>query len=184
MNFVFVGGDVSVDFSNTIKIVNGSKTDLLASPSSLYNWTQQLELDIPYESLDVNFQYFKSLRNLIHNCFQDFAYKRKINKEHLNKFNDFIRQFDIHPNILPGLPMFPSLSYESKQIDSPLLHHIVKSFLDVITDEYTLDRLKPCENDECVLLFVDKSKNKARRWCSMTTCGNKIKASRFYYRKR
>ncbi len=80
--------------------------------------------------------------------------------------------------------MFPSLSYESKQIDSPLLHHIVKSFLDVITDEYTLDRLKPCENDECVLLFVDKSKNKARRWCSMTTCGNKIKASRFYYRKR
>ena len=182
MNFVFIGGAISVDFSNTIKIIEGVKTDLLQTPSSLHRWTQELEMDIPYETLEGNFEHFKNLRNIIHNCFQEFAYKRIISPLNLNKFNQFVQQFGIYPHIQPGSPTFPFLSFESKQIVSPLLHTIIKSFLDVITDENTLDRLRPCENDHCVLLFVDKSKNKTRRWCSMTICGNKIKASRFYYR--
>ncbi len=183
MNFVFIGGALSVDFSNTIKIVEGSKTDLLISPSSLYRWTQQTNMDIPSEQLEKSFEEFRTLRNLIHNCFQDFAYKRIIHLENLQKLNEFIKAYKIHPQVKQGKPTFPGLAFESEQISSPLLHHIIQSFLNIVTDESTLDRLKPCENDECVLLFVDQSKNKTRRWCNMATCGNKIKASRFYYRK-
>ncbi|MBB5326376.1 putative RNA-binding Zn ribbon-like protein [Anoxybacillus tepidamans] len=183
-NFVFVGGNISIDFSNTIKMVNGVKTDLLTSPLALYKWTKHFEFNIPFTSIEENFQKLITLRDLIHNCYQDFAYKRKIATEHLRNFNEFIQISEIFPQLITGVSNFPKLFYESNQLNSPLLHQIIQSFFDVIGDEKTLSRLKPCENDECVLLFIDKSKNQSRRWCSMTICGNKIKASNFYYRHR
>jgi predicted RNA-binding Zn ribbon-like protein len=44
------------------------------------------------------------------------------------------------------------------------------------------DRLRACAGPGCVLHFYDTSKNGSRRWCSMTTCGNRTKAARHYAR--
>ncbi|MFP8941211.1 CGNR zinc finger domain-containing protein [Streptomyces fenghuangensis] len=44
------------------------------------------------------------------------------------------------------------------------------------------DRIRACANDECVLHFYDVSRNGTRRWCSMSGCGNRAKASRHYAR--
>jgi predicted RNA-binding Zn ribbon-like protein len=42
-----------------------------------------------------------------------------------------------------------------------------------------LDRIKQCPTDEgCSWLFVDTTKNRSRRWCSMDDCGSQIKARR------
>jgi len=30
----------------------------------------------------------------------------------------------------------------------------------------------------CTWLFLDRSRNRSRRWCSMATCGNRAKARR------
>lgn len=46
------------------------------------------------------------------------------------------------------------------------------------------DRIKQCAHPHCVLWFYDTSKNGARRWHSMTTCGNRAKAARHYAAKR
>ncbi len=40
------------------------------------------------------------------------------------------------------------------------------------------ERLKRCENPRCGWLFVDRSRNRSRRWCEMATCGNRAKARR------
>ncbi|GAB7045702.1 CGNR zinc finger domain-containing protein [Catenuloplanes indicus] len=45
-------------------------------------------------------------------------------------------------------------------------------------------RLRPCANDECELFLLDRSKSNSARWCSMATCGNKLKARRHYERAR
>jgi predicted RNA-binding Zn ribbon-like protein len=45
-------------------------------------------------------------------------------------------------------------------------------------------RLRPCANDECRLFLIDRSKANAARWCSMTVCGNRMKARRHYQRSR
>jgi predicted RNA-binding Zn ribbon-like protein len=45
-----------------------------------------------------------------------------------------------------------------------------------------LSRIKKCENPECPAHFYDTSKNHSRRWCSMASCGNVMKA-RAYYRR-
>ena len=35
--------------------------------------------------------------------------------------------------------------------------------------------VKACEGQSCTLMFVDHTRGRARRWCSMTTCGNRAK---------
>ncbi|GAB0108226.1 CGNR zinc finger domain-containing protein [Nocardia sp. JMUB6875] len=39
-------------------------------------------------------------------------------------------------------------------------------------------RIKTCEGPGCAGLFLDTSRGANRRWCSMNTCGNKVKKSR------
>ncbi|WP_330294151.1 CGNR zinc finger domain-containing protein [Streptomyces griseorubiginosus] len=44
------------------------------------------------------------------------------------------------------------------------------------------DRIRKCANPECPLRFYDTSRNGGRRWCSMTSCGNRAKTRRHYER--
>jgi predicted RNA-binding Zn ribbon-like protein len=37
-------------------------------------------------------------------------------------------------------------------------------------------RLKACQNESCRYAFYDRSKNQSRAWCSMSPCGNRLKA--------
>lgn len=46
----------------------------------------------------------------------------------------------------------------------------------------TWQRLKICANEACQLAFYDTSRNKSGRWCSMATCGNRMKGRA--YRRR
>ena len=47
-----------------------------------------------------------------------------------------------------------------------------------------LDRVRQCADDRgCGYLFVDTSRNRSRRWCSMESCGNRAKAHRHYQRQ-
>lgn len=50
--------------------------------------------------------------------------------------------------------------------------------------EHLPGRLRPCGNDECRLFLLDRSKAGRARWCSMATCGNRMKARRHYARSR
>ena len=40
--------------------------------------------------------------------------------------------------------------------------------------------VRQCANEKCLWLFVDESKSGTRRWCDMTSCGNRAKARRHY----
>jgi predicted RNA-binding Zn ribbon-like protein len=42
--------------------------------------------------------------------------------------------------------------------------------------------VKACEGHSCTLVFADRTRRRARRWCSMAICGNRAKQSA--YRKR
>lgn len=45
-------------------------------------------------------------------------------------------------------------------------------------------RVKECEGTGCGWLFLDTSRNRSRRWCSMEDCGNREKARRHYRKKK
>ena len=45
-------------------------------------------------------------------------------------------------------------------------------------------RVRRCANPECLWLFIDASRMGTRRWCDMTSCGNRAKARRHYDKMR
>ena len=44
-------------------------------------------------------------------------------------------------------------------------------------------RLRACGNPECNKFLIDHSKPNTARWCSMASCGNRMKARRFQARQ-
>jgi len=58
-----------------------------------------------------------------------------------------------------------------------LMIPIVESAADaLILGELT--RVRRCADPRCARVFYDSTKNAARRWCDMATCGNRAKAAR------
>jgi predicted RNA-binding Zn ribbon-like protein len=45
------------------------------------------------------------------------------------------------------------------------------------------ERLRICGDEHCGALFVDLSRPGNRRWCSMSTCGNRAKKAAFHARR-
>jgi predicted RNA-binding Zn ribbon-like protein len=46
------------------------------------------------------------------------------------------------------------------------------------------ERLRVCANEECRWIFNDTSRTGKRRWCDMSTCGNRAKVARHRARKK
>lgn len=62
-----------------------------------------------------------------------------------------------------------------------ILWPVVDSAAELLTAG-ELDRVRICAGQHCGWLFVDRSKNRSRRWCDMQECGNVAKVRR--YRRR
>ena len=68
----------------------------------------------------------------------------------------------------------------SETLAAPL-RPIVRSAAELLVSDQ-LDRVRECDGARCTWLFLDQSRNRSRRWCSMETCGNRAKARRHYRR--
>ncbi|MEZ7209088.1 CGNR zinc finger domain-containing protein [Pantoea ananatis] len=64
-----------------------------------------------------------------------------------------------------------------------LLWPVVNALIDlIVSDKFAF--VRQCEAHDCILLFHDLSKSHRRRWCSMATCGNRMKVAAFRSRKK
>ncbi|MFZ0708267.1 MAG: ABATE domain-containing protein [Candidatus Korobacteraceae bacterium] len=63
-----------------------------------------------------------------------------------------------------------------------ILWPIASSAVDLLVSP-ELHQLRECEAGDCYWLFLDNSRNRSRRWCSMSSCGNREKARRHYRRQ-
>ena len=62
-----------------------------------------------------------------------------------------------------------------------LLLPIAQAIAKFVTSQ-DISRVKSCEKSPCTLFFVDRTRGRARRWCSMALCGNLAKQA--LYRSR
>lgn len=54
--------------------------------------------------------------------------------------------------------------------------------LDIVRE--TPGRVRECAAERCPVLYLDTSRNRSRRWCSMEVCGSRAKAAAYYRRRR
>lgn len=73
--------------------------------------------------------------------------------------------------------------YPKDSSAASLLWPIADSLVKLLTsDKFAF--VRQCEAHDCILLFHDLSKSHRRRWCSMATCGNRMKVAAFRSRKK
>jgi predicted RNA-binding Zn ribbon-like protein len=64
-----------------------------------------------------------------------------------------------------------------------VLWPVVLSAVNLLTSD-ELGAVRECAAANCGWLFLDTTRNRSRRWCDMTVCGNRAKARRHYARKK
>jgi len=73
--------------------------------------------------------------------------------------------------------------FDASEVQSLLLGLIARDAVALFASERAA-RLRLCAGEHCGWLFLDESRGKPRRWCSMSDCGNRSKARRAYARRK
>ncbi|MFD7298749.1 CGNR zinc finger domain-containing protein [Streptomyces sp. NPDC059897] len=59
-----------------------------------------------------------------------------------------------------------------------LLAAVARDAVDLLTDPAVRGALRPCEGDNCPIIYLDMSRGRRRRWCSSEVCGNRERVAR------
>ena len=194
--FFFVGNRLCLDFVNTRVAEDGRLVDLLGGPSDLARWLSEAgvlngeEAEGTSKGWDEGprgrrvFERALALREVLREVVEATVDGAPVRQGAIDELNALLR-------IRPGYPQVERTpnGFEKRfraERDEPLgalLVPIAESAADLLAGGDPL-LLKKCENPDCVLHFYDTSKNHARRWCSMSGCGNRMKAQAHYRRRR
>ncbi|CRM81635.1 hypothetical protein [Pseudomonas sp. 31 R 17] len=78
---------------------------------------------------------------------------------------------------------FRAATYPRDNSPASLLGPVAEALVALVTHD-KFEYVRQCEAHDCVLLFHDLSKSHRRRWCSMATCGNRMKVAAFRSRNK
>jgi len=77
-----------------------------------------------------------------------------------------------------GQPPFALQTVRRWRSPESLLIPIGEALARFVCEESLVD-VKPCEGAACTLMFVDHTRGRGRRWCSMALCGNRAKQAAY-----
>jgi len=197
---IFIADSLGLDFLNSIAVPVDTKVEWLASGEDLLAWLRAAGL-IPGDVADA---FCKSAvpgeldgvamqARALRDWFKQFVY-RHMGKplaaaalRELEPLNQLLARDEEFGQIQvrnrrgsrsarqhersPGLTWQMQRRWRSPEA---LLLPLARSLADLVcTEDFTY--VKACEGVPCTLLFVDRTRGHARRWCSMAVCGNRAK---------
>jgi len=194
--FELTGGDISLDFLNTLDSRPAEARELLPAFADLVSWSKQAGIvdakqerflrkkakQYP-EKAEKARRFAISLREHMFGIFYAVAEGQAIPEESLNEWNGIVRKSMAHFEMTPtpeGLRW--RWRAESGELDS-MLWPVVHAAAQLLTGPQA-KRIRRCASSRCDWMFLDTSKRGNRCWCDMTVCGNRAKAARFYSRKK
>jgi predicted RNA-binding Zn ribbon-like protein len=196
-NLKLVGGRLCLDFVNTLSTrIDELSRDYLNAYGDLVAWGRHAgvltddDVQALHREADrcphVRAAALKDailLRETIYCIFSSISENREPAETDLAALNSWVHR------ALSRLVLVPSGSgYEwSWAVDEDdldrILYPVVRSAADLLTSG-ELGKICRCAREGCDWLFVDSSKNQSRRWCSMKQCGSRVKARRYYRRRK
>ena len=122
------------------------------------------------------------LRETLYRIFSSAAIGRGPEAADLERLNAALPEALSHLRLEPrGTELIWTWAASDDPLEAPLWP-VVRSAAELLTSEERR-RVRECGGGACTWLFLDHSRNRSRRWCSMETCGNRAKA-RCHYRRR
>ena len=196
-NLELIGGALCLDFANTVSTrIKAEQREYLTNYRELVAWsqhTQLLTMDGAQSLLHTASQHPDraaavleqaiALRETLYRVFAAVAHDREPQDSDLVALNAALQQALSRLKLQPSAGGFEwSWAVAGSDLDR-MLWPIVRSAAELLTSE-DLGRVRQCARVGCDWLFVDASKNHSRRWCSMDMCGSRVKARRYYRRKK
>jgi len=188
-DFVFVGHDFAVDFVNTRVCIRGTRVELLRDLEDVLAWLDRagkggLLADgidaLSPDERQAAFVRIMELRRRLEDAFAAVAGGGDVPADVVEYLN---AQMAGAPGCSRLVRRGTGLALERRYRTAELPGLFAEEAARFLASMQP-DCLKACENEACILYFYDTSRNKKRRWCSMDTCGNRVKASRHYHRRK
>lgn len=193
----YIAGDLALDFANSVRTWDAGQPqgDHLESYDDLVAWSEGAGLLVAREARALTAEAARTpretarvfaraieLRRLIHDLFAALAAGGRPAAEDVQALNAALAE------VLPHLHLTATKEgFAWDWDDTPALDRMLWPVLRAAADLLTSDRLarvRECGGERCGWLFLDETKNRSRRWCEMSVCGNRAKARRHYDRGR
>lgn len=157
-------------FANTLDVETG--TELMESPRSFQAWLERMGLIAP--GVKVSAAQLREAREL-----RDALRAMLIANSEANVDRDAALKLSSHPawrQVRLGVGEGGRLDLDLSPAGDP--RELVGQLLGIVfraqlTGDW--ERLKLCQNPECLWAFYDSSRNRSGSWCRMGQCGNRLK---------
>jgi predicted RNA-binding Zn ribbon-like protein len=195
--FDLSGGHLALDLANTVSRRDdpGRRRDHLEGYPEFVSFLRQsksistkqaneLHGDARGHSLEARRSFAKiiKLREAIYRVFAAIAQRKAVPASDLKTINDFAIEALRHRALAPRNGGYSwEWIADHKNPFERFLWPMAQAATDLLTSD-ELKMLRFCEAPDCEWLFLDRSRNRSRRWCDMTSCGNRAKARRHYER--
>jgi predicted RNA-binding Zn ribbon-like protein len=194
--FELTGGSLCLDFANTLGDRPRCCEEHLAGYDDLLSWARQADVlsTSELDALDSAARHQPSraqrilegalvLREAIFRIFAGLARSEEPEPQDVVVLNAALQAALPHLEIEDQPKGFVwTWAGPGDALDRPLWP-VARSAADLLTSNEAV-AIRECASDTCSWLFVDRSRTRRRRWCDMSTCGNRAKARRHYQRQK
>jgi predicted RNA-binding Zn ribbon-like protein len=190
-----LGGRLSLDFANTADWhATGHPIEFLTSYSELVAWSRHVSVLTESEAQHLLEEAVRrpaeasavlartiALREAVYRLFSAISHGLSPQADDLSTFNAELSTGLAQSRIVLTAEGFVWDWLGDQDALDQMLWPVVHDAAELLTSE-KLHRVGQCVDDRCGWLFLDLSRNRSRRWCSMEACGNRAKARRHYRR--
>jgi predicted RNA-binding Zn ribbon-like protein len=185
------GGELCLDFANTVDSrPTEEPRELLSDYSNLVQWSAQAGAITPRAAKRLDreadrqrglatavLRRARTLREAIFRVFSAVAFGTTPPNAALDVLNRHLPAVLKHLRVMRDGADY-RWEWEREDALDHMLWPVLRSAAELLTSD-RLDRVRVCSADDCDWLFLDQSKNRTRRWCDMTVCGNRNKVRQF-----
>ena len=194
--FELTGGHLCLDLANTIDNRPTLHTELLPDYEALLDWSRQAGVISPKDWREHRciaaahpgkaasvLAKAKRLREVIFQVFSGISRRQGAARSPLEELNRMIPGILCRSRLVVSKSGYAWVPANDRSPLETILWWVSRSAMDLLISK-DLETLRECAAPNCSWLFLDRSKNKTRRWCDMKTCGNRDKVRRFRMRRR
>jgi predicted RNA-binding Zn ribbon-like protein len=168
-------------FVNTLDVDQG--TDLLRDHDAAIAWLADVGLvapgtDVSDERLELALEVREAIRSLLRRN----GGSGELDGEQLHTLRRLAEGYRPSVDVEPDGTVSLAAAGDGADLCDGLLG-LLLTIRDAQADG-TWSRLKLCANPECDWAFYDRSRNRQGSWCTMASCGNRIKNRHFRARRR
>jgi predicted RNA-binding Zn ribbon-like protein len=182
------GGALCLDFANSVDWSPAGEplaptTDALRSPRALARWGRRLGVVRGRLSAvhATELEAARALRAVLHRVFSALAQERRPRRADLDALARDHAAAAGAARLAAGDDGAWRLDWQPS--DRRIVRFAVAvDAVALLADPARLARVRRCPGPDCGWLFLDTSGR--RRWCSMSTCGSRVKMRRLYERRR